>query len=48
MQNARASAGLGVVSEQNIGTDPAMLIVGHGSRDPRGAEEFHRLVELVR
>ena len=27
---------------------PAFLIVGHGSRDPRGAEEFHELVELVR
>ena len=28
--------------------DPALLIVGHGSRDPRGAEEFHELVRLVR
>lgn len=46
--NRGASAGLGVISERNIGTDPAMLVVGHGSRDPRGAEEFHRLVELVR
>lgn len=27
---------------------PALLIVGHGSRDPRGAEEFHELVGLVR
>ncbi|MDQ3864237.1 MAG: sirohydrochlorin cobaltochelatase, partial [Actinomycetota bacterium] len=27
---------------------PALLIVGHGSRDPRGAEEFHDLVGLVR
>ena len=27
---------------------PALLIVGHGSRDPRGAREFHELVELVR
>ena len=27
---------------------PALLIVGHGSRDPRGAEEFHALVSLVR
>jgi sirohydrochlorin cobaltochelatase len=27
---------------------PALLIVGHGSRDPRGAREFHDLVELVR
>jgi len=28
--------------------DPALLIVGHGSRDPRGAREFHELVSLVR
>ncbi|MDP9425272.1 MAG: sirohydrochlorin chelatase [Actinomycetota bacterium] len=28
--------------------DPALLIVGHGSRDPRGAREFHELVRLVR
>lgn len=27
---------------------PALLVVGHGSRDPRGAEEFHDLVGLVR
>ena len=27
---------------------PALLIVGHGSRDPRGAREFHDLVDLVR
>src|SRR5215212_5730373 len=27
---------------------PALLIVGHGSRDPRGAREFHDLVGLVR
>ncbi len=27
---------------------PAFLIVGHGSRDPRGAKEFHELVDLVR
>lgn len=27
---------------------PALLVVGHGSRDPRGAEEFHELVRLVR
>ena len=30
------------------GKPPALLIVGHGSRDPRGAEEFHVLVSLVR
>ncbi len=27
---------------------PAFLVVGHGSRDPRGAREFHELVGLVR
>ena len=27
---------------------PALLLVGHGSRDPRGAREFHDLVSLVR
>ena len=27
---------------------PALLVVGHGSRDPRGAEEFHELIDLVR
>lgn len=46
--NGKSNAGLGVISERNIDTDSAMLIVGHGSRDPRGAEEFHRLVDLVR
>jgi sirohydrochlorin cobaltochelatase len=30
------------------GSNPALLIVGHGSRDPRGAREFHDLVGLVR
>src|SRR3712207_2007383 len=30
------------------GDDPALLVVGHGSRDPRGAGEFHELVTLVR
>jgi sirohydrochlorin cobaltochelatase len=30
------------------GEDPALLIVGHGSRDPRGAEEFYALVSLLR
>jgi sirohydrochlorin cobaltochelatase len=29
-------------------SDPGLLIVGHGSRDPRGAGEFHELVSLVR
>jgi sirohydrochlorin cobaltochelatase len=27
---------------------PALLVVGHGSRDPRGTREFHELVALVR
>jgi sirohydrochlorin cobaltochelatase len=26
---------------------PALLVVGHGSRDPRGAKEFHELVSLL-
>ena len=30
------------------GEDPALLIVGHGSRDPRGAKEYHELISLVR
>lgn len=30
------------------GGEPALLILGHGSRDPRGAREFHDLVSLVR
>ncbi len=30
------------------GGRPAFLVVGHGSRDPRGAKEFHELVGLVR
>ena len=30
------------------GSRPALLIVGHGSRDPRGAREFHELADLVR
>ena len=30
------------------GAGPALLVVGHGSRDPRGAREFHELVDLVR
>src|SRR3712207_5595023 len=27
---------------------PALLVVGHGRRDPRGAEEFHELISLIR
>ena len=30
------------------GGDPALLIVGHGSRDPRAAKEFHELVSFLR
>jgi sirohydrochlorin cobaltochelatase len=30
------------------GDAPALMILGHGSRDPRGAREFHDLVDLVR
>jgi sirohydrochlorin cobaltochelatase len=32
----------------DIGERPTLLVVGHGSRDPRGAQEFHELVALVR
>ena len=28
--------------------NPGLLVVGHGSRDPRGAQEFHELVALLR
>ncbi|MDP8947281.1 MAG: sirohydrochlorin chelatase [Actinomycetota bacterium] len=28
--------------------NPALLVVGHGSRDPRGAQEFHELLALLR
>jgi sirohydrochlorin cobaltochelatase len=43
-----------IVTQKRIGKtgersgDPALLVVGHGSRDPRGAREFHELVALVR
>src|ERR671914_1226320 len=42
-----------MVSIQRNGADengdaPALLVVGHGSRDTRGAAEFHDLVDLVR
>ena len=33
---------------QKTAESPALLIVGHGSRDPRGAGEFHELVDLVK
>jgi sirohydrochlorin cobaltochelatase len=38
---------LPVMNGKTIG-NPALLIVGHGSRDPKGAEEFHELVALLR
>jgi sirohydrochlorin cobaltochelatase len=28
--------------------NPALLVVGHGSRDPKGVQEFHELVALMR
>jgi sirohydrochlorin cobaltochelatase len=34
--------------KRSRGGDPALLIVAHGSRDPRGAREFHELVSLLR
>jgi sirohydrochlorin cobaltochelatase len=37
-----------VASGKKKSRDPALLIVGHGSRDPRGAQEFHELVALMR
>src|ERR671916_1951737 len=30
------------------GKRPAFLVVGHGTRDARGVEEFHELIGLVR
>jgi sirohydrochlorin cobaltochelatase len=38
----------GVVANGKKNRDPALLVVGHGSRDPRGAQEFHELVSLMR
>jgi sirohydrochlorin cobaltochelatase len=34
--------------ESGRGLDPALLVVGHGSRDPRGAREFRELVALIK
>jgi sirohydrochlorin cobaltochelatase len=39
---------LRVVANGKNNGDPALLVVGHGSRDPRGAEEFQELVSLLR
>jgi sirohydrochlorin cobaltochelatase len=41
--NIRANYGA-----QENGNPPALLVVGHGSRDPRGAREFHELLTLMR
>jgi sirohydrochlorin cobaltochelatase len=38
---------VGVVVNGKKKRDPALLIVGHGSRDPRGTQEFHELVSLM-
>ncbi len=38
----------GVVENGKKNGDPALLVVGHGSRDPKGAKEFHELVSLLR
>jgi sirohydrochlorin cobaltochelatase len=38
----------GVVANGKKNGAPALLVVGHGSRDPRGAKEFHELVSLLR
>jgi sirohydrochlorin cobaltochelatase len=37
-----------VAGKNGKSVEPALLVVGHGSRDPRGAREFHELVALVR
>ena len=39
---------LPVVANGRKTGEPALLIVGHGSRDPRGVQEFHELVALLR
>ena len=39
---------VGIEIKETYGDAPALLIVGHGSRDSRGAAEFHDLVDLVR
>ena len=36
-----------VANGKRRGEEPALLIVGHGSRDPRGVREFHGLVALM-
>jgi sirohydrochlorin cobaltochelatase len=44
----RRTVGIEMKETSENGDTPALLIVGHGSRDPRGAREFHDLVGLVR
>lgn len=47
----RDSRVLSVVSNgvtSRNGAVPALLVVGHGSRDPRGAREFHELISVLR
>ena len=44
----RRTVGIEMKETYENGDAPALLIVGHGSRDPRGAREFHDLVDLVR
>jgi len=39
---------VGIEIKETYADAPALLIVGHGSRDSRGAAEFHDLVDLVR
>ena len=38
---------LAVNGKRRSGGEPALLVVGHGSRDPRGADEFHELISLL-
>ncbi len=38
----------GASGKDGKSAEPALLVIGHGSRDPRGAREFHELVALVR
>jgi sirohydrochlorin cobaltochelatase len=44
----RRPVGIEIKESYENGDAPALLIVGHGSRDSRGAAEFHDLVDLVR
>jgi sirohydrochlorin cobaltochelatase len=44
----RRTVGIDMKETYENGDAPALLVVGHGSRDPRGASQFHDLVDLVR